>query len=215
MFGTRPRILIAEDHLFLAELCKKLLDGEFDVIDIVTYGRAMVREATRLHPDVILVDVGMPTLNGLDAGRQVKRILPSTKLLYLSMKNDPEIVAEVFRFGASGYMLKTCTSSQLVVAVRTILRGRTYMSPTLPREHIGYLRRQDSQSAQDATRLTERQREILQLIAEGKCMKEVGAVLNVTIRTVAFHKYRMMERLGARSTADLVRFAVENHMVAG
>jgi len=214
MLGTRPRILIAEDHLFLAELCKKLLDGEFDVIGIVTDGRAMVRQATRLRPNVILVDVAMPTLNGLDAGRQVKKILPSTKLLYLSMKNDPEIVAETFRFGASGYMLKTGTSSQLVVAVRTILRGRTYMSPSLPRDRIEYLQWQDSQGAKDATRLTERQREVLQLLAEGKCMKEVGAVLNMTTRTVAFHKYRMMERLGVSSGAELVRFAVENHIVA-
>jgi len=214
MLGTRPRILIAEDHLFLAELCKKLLDGEFVVIGIVTDGRAMVRQATRLRPDVILVDVAMPTLNGLDAGRQVKKILPSTKLLYLSMKNDPEIVAEAFRFGASGYMLKTCTSSQLVVAVREILRGKTYLSPTLPRETIGYLRRQNASSVKSAARLTEREREVLQLLAEGKCMKQVGAVLNVTTRTVAFHKYRMMERIGASTSADLVRFAVENHVVA-
>jgi len=214
MLGTRPRILIAEDHLFLAELCKKLLDGEFDVIGIVTDGRAMVRQATRLRPNVILVDVAMPTLNGLDAGRQVKKILPSTKLLYLSMKNDPEIVAEALRFGASGYMLKTCTSSQLIVAVREILRGKTYMSPTLPRERIGYLRRQNASSVKSAARLTEREREVLQLLAEGKCMKEVGAVLNVTTRTVAFHKYRMMERIGASTSADLVRFAVENRIVA-
>jgi DNA-binding NarL/FixJ family response regulator len=105
-----------------------------------------VRSQPGLRPDVILVDVAMPTLNGLDAGRQVKKILPATKLLYLSMKNDPEIVAEAFRLGASGYMLKTCTSSQLVVAVPTILRGTTYMSPTLPRERIEYLRRQDASS---------------------------------------------------------------------
>jgi DNA-binding NarL/FixJ family response regulator len=209
---TRPRILIAEDHIFLAELCKKLLDREFEVVGIVTDGRAMIREATRLRPDVILVDVAMPILNGLDAGRQVKNILPATKLLYLSMKNDPEIVAEAFRLGGSGYMLKTCTSSQLVIAVRTILRGRTYMSPTLPRERIEYLRKQDESKARAASRLTEREREVLQLLAEGRCMKEVGAVLNVTTRTVAFHKYRMMDRLGATSTADLVRFAVENHI---
>ena len=173
-----------------------------------------VRSQPGLRPDVILVDVAMPTLNGLDAGRQVKKILPATKLLYLSMKNDPEIVAEAFRLGASGYMLKTCTSSQLVVAVPTILRGTTYMSPMLPRERIEYLRRQDASSSNDATRLTEREREVLQLLAEGKCMKQVGAVLNVTTRTVAFHKYRMMDRLGVRSTADLVRFAVENHRAA-
>jgi DNA-binding NarL/FixJ family response regulator len=214
MLGTRPRFLIADDHLFLAELCKKLLDGEFEVVGIVADGRAMVREASRLKPDVVLVDVAMPTLNGLEAGRQVKKILPAIKLLYLSMKSDPEIVAEAFRCGASGYLLKTCTSSQLVIATRMILRGRTYMSPTLPRDKIDYLRRQDPARAQNGRRLTSRQREVLQLLAEGKCMKEVGAVLNMTTRTVAFHKYRMMERLGVTSTADLVRFAVESHIVA-
>jgi len=214
MLETRPRILIADDHIFLAELCKRLLDAEFHVIGIVTDGRAMVREAARLEPDVILADVGMPILNGLDAGQQVKKSLPSVKLLYLSMKNDPEIVAEAFRRGASGYMLKTCTSSQLVVAVRDILRGKTYMSPTLPRETIGFLRRQNATVAKDAERLTERQREVLQLLAEGKVMKEVGAILNMTTRTVAFHKYRMMERLGVTTNAELVRYAVESHILA-
>jgi DNA-binding NarL/FixJ family response regulator len=214
MLGSGPRILIADDHVFLAELCKKLLEVEFDVIGIVTNGRAMVREASRLKPDVILVDVGMPILNGLDAGQQVKKNCQSIKLLYLSMKNDPEIVAEAFRRGASGYMLKTCTSSQLVIAVRDILRGKTYMSPTLPRETIGFLRRQNPPSTKDPARLTERQREVLQLLAEGKVMKEVGAILNMTTRTVAFHKYRMMERLGVTTNAELVRYAVESHIVA-
>jgi DNA-binding NarL/FixJ family response regulator len=200
--------------MFLAELCKRLLDTEFNVIGIVTDGRAMVREAVRQKPDFILVDVGMPILNGLDAGQQVKKVLPSVKLLYLSMKSDPEIVAEAFRRGGSGYLLKTCTSSQLVVAVREILRGKTYMSPTLPRETIGFLRRQTPPNARDAARLTERQREVLQLLAEGKVMKEVGAILNMTTRTVAFHKYRMMERLGVTTNAELVRYAVESHIVA-
>ena len=214
MLGTRPRILIADDHIFLAELCKKLLDDEFLVVGIVTDGHAMVREASRLKPDVVLVDVAMPTLNGLEAGQQVKKLLPAVRLLYLSMKNDPEIVAEAFRFGASGYLLKTCTSSQLVVAARMILRGSTYMSSILPREKIDYLRRQDPPSAQNGRRLTDRQREVLQLLAEGKQMKQVADVLNMTTRTVAFHKYRMMERLGITTTADLLRFAVESNIVA-
>jgi DNA-binding NarL/FixJ family response regulator len=174
----------------------------------------MVREASRLKPDVVLVDVAMPSLNGLDAGQQVKKILPAVKLLYLSMKNDPEIVAAAFRCGASGYLLKTSTSSQLVVATRMILRGRTYMSPTLPREKIDYLRRQDPPRTKSGLPLTGREREVLQLIAEGKSMKQIGDVLNVTVRTVAFHKYRMMERLGVTTNADLVRFAVGSHIVA-
>jgi DNA-binding NarL/FixJ family response regulator len=214
MLGHRPRILIADDHTLVAELCKKLLDAEFDVVGIVTDGRALVRAAARLKPDLSLIDVGMPILNGLDSGQQIKKMMPALKILYLSMNSDPEIVAEAFRRGGSGYLLKTCASSQLVIAVREILRGKTYMSNELPYETIDYLRRRDTRRLDATARLTERQREVLQLLAEGKVMKEVGAILNMTTRTVAFHKYRMMETLGVTSNAELVRYAVKSHLVA-
>lgn len=214
MLGHRPRILIADDHTLVAELCKKLLDVEFDVVGIVTDGRALVRAAARLRPDLTLIDVGMPILNGLDSGQQIKKMMPALKILYLSMNSDPEIVAEAFRRGGSGYLLKTCASSQLVIAVREILRGKTYMSNELPHETIDYLRRRDTRRLDATARLTERQREVLQLLAEGKVMKEVGAILNMTTRTVAFHKYRMMETLGVTSNAELVRYAVKSHLVA-
>jgi len=211
---ARPRILIADDHTLVAELCKKLLETEFDVVGIVANGRALVRVATELKPDVILVDVAMPLLNGLDAGQQVKQLLPGVKLLYLTMNPDPEIAAEAFRRGGSGYLLKTCASTDMVTAVRDVLRGKTYMSRTLPKDTVNYLRRQDKQMVEEDERLTERQREVLQLIAEGKVMKEIGGMLNMTTRTVAFHKYRIMEALGAKSSAELVRYAVRNHIVA-
>jgi DNA-binding NarL/FixJ family response regulator len=156
----------------------------------------------------------MPLLNGLDAGQQVKQALPGVKLIYLTMNPDPEIAAEAFRRGGSGYLLKTCASTDMVMAVRDVLRGKTYMSRTLPRDTVNYLRRQDKQMVQEDERLTERQREVLQLIAEGKVMKEIGGMLNMTTRTVAFHKYRIMEALGAKSSAELVRYAVRNHIVA-
>jgi DNA-binding NarL/FixJ family response regulator len=130
------------------------------------------------------------------------------------MNPDPEIAAEAFRRGGSGYLLKTCASTDMVVAVRDVLRGKTYMSRTLPRDTVNYLRRQDKHMVQEDERLTERQREVLQLIAEGKVMKEIGGMLNMTTRTVAFHKYRIMEALGAKSSAELVRYAVRNHIVA-
>jgi len=211
---ARPRILIADDHTLVAELCKKLLESEFDVVGIVTNGRALVRVATELKPDVVLVDVAMPLLNGLDAGQQVKQALPGVKLLYLTMNPDPEIAAEAFRRGGSGYLLKTCATTDMVTAVRDVLRGKTYMSRTLPKDTVNYLRRQDKHMVEEDERLTERQREVLQLIAEGKVMKEIGGMLNMTTRTVAFHKYRIMEALGAKSSAELVRYAVRNHIVA-
>jgi DNA-binding NarL/FixJ family response regulator len=214
MPSKRPRILIADDHTLVADLCRKVLETEFDVVGIVGNGRALVRAAVELTPDVIVVDIGMPVLNGLDGAEQVKEVLPAVKLLFLTMNGDPELAAEAFRRGASGYLLKTCAASELVVAVRDVLRGKSYMSRTLPKEAINYLRRQDKKMVDDDARLTERQREVLQLLAEGKVMKEIGGMLNMTTRTVAFHKYRIMEVLGAKSNADLVRYAVRKHLVA-
>ena len=211
---SRSRILIADDHNLVAELCKRLLETEFDVVGMVSDGRALVRAAGELKPDVIVVDIAMPILNGLDAGQQVKEILPTVKLVYLTMNPDLDVVAEAFERGASGYLLKTCAAGEMVAAVREVLRGKSYLSKGLSRDAIDCLRWQHKKLVQEEERLTKRQREVLQLLAEGKVMKEVGSVLNMTARTVAYHKYRMMEVLGARSTAELVKYAVRNHMVA-
>ena len=211
---NRSRILIADDHNLVAELCKRLLESEFDVVGVVSDGRAMVRAASELKPDVIVVDVAMPILNGLDAGRQVKEMLPAVKLLFLTMNPDVEVAAEAFRRGASGYLLKTCAAVEMVLAVREVLRGKTYMSSALSRDTLNFLRRQDKELVNEDELLTERQREVLQLLAEGKVMKEVGDILNMTPRTVAYHKYRIMAVLGAKSSAELVKYAVRNHMVA-
>jgi len=212
--SNRARILIADDHTLVAELCKRLLEMEFEVVGIVGNGRDLVRAAAQLKPDVIVVDVAMPVLNGLDAGEQVKEMWPAIKLIFLTMNPDPQVAAEAFRRGGSAYLLKTCASAEMVVAVREVLRGKTYMSRTIPKDTVNYLRGQDWRRAEGEERLTERQREVLQLLAEGKVMKEVGSILNMTTRTVAFHKYRIMEVLGAKSNADLVRYAVRKHMVA-
>jgi DNA-binding NarL/FixJ family response regulator len=211
---NRPRILIADDHNLVAELCKRLLEAEFDVVGTVSDGRALVRAAGDLRPDVVVVDVAMPVLNGLDAGRQVKEMLPAVKLIYLTMNPDVELAAEAFRRGAHGYLLKTCAASEMVLAVRDVLRGKSYMSPALPRDTINFLRKQDKKMVNEDERLTPRQREVLQLLAEGKVMKEVSDILHMSTRTVAYHKYRMMEVLGAKSTAELVKYAIKNHIVA-
>jgi DNA-binding NarL/FixJ family response regulator len=209
-----PRILIADDHTLVAQACKKLLEAEYEVVATVSDGRALVRAAVELRPHLIIVDVAMPLLNGLDAGQQIKELTPSVKLVYLTMNSDADLAAEAFRRGASGYLLKTCAASELAIAVREVLKNKSYLSPMIAKDTVDFLLRQEKKFIDEADRLTERQREVLQLLAEGKCMKEVAAVLNITTRTVAFHKYRIMEILGAKSSAELVQYAMRNHLIA-
>jgi DNA-binding NarL/FixJ family response regulator len=212
--NNRPRILIADDHTLVAELCKRLLENDFDVVGTVADGRALVRASIELKPDVIVLDIAMPVLNGLDAGRQVKKMLPAVKLVYLTMNPDADVAAEAFARGASGYLLKTCAATEMVLAVRDVLRGKTYLSKALSRDAVDSLRWQHKDLVSEEERLTDRQREVLQLLAEGKVMKEIGGILHMTTRTVAYHKYRIMEVLGAKTNAELVKYAVRNHMVA-
>jgi DNA-binding NarL/FixJ family response regulator len=211
---TRPRIMIADDHAFVADACKKLLEPEYDVVATVGDGRALVRIAATLKPQVIIIDIGMPLLNGLDAGHQIKQILRSVKLVFLTMNTDPVLAAEAFRRGASAYLLKTCAASELAVAIREVLKGMSYLSPAIAKETVDFLLRQDKEFIDEGQRLTERQREVLQLLTEGKSMKEVAHALNVTTNTVAFHKYRIMEILNAKSNAELVQYAIRNHVIA-
>lgn len=210
----RPRILVADDHTLVAELCKKLLEPEFEVVGIVCDGPALIRAAVELKPDVILVDIVMPVLNGLDAAQKVKQMLPSVKIIFLTMNNDPQLTAEAFRRGASGYILKTSAATEVSLCVRQVLRGNSYLSSNISKHAVDLSRWEQKEFTDERQRLTARQREVLQLLAEGKVMKEVGDKLNMTPRTVAFHKYRIMEVLNAKSSADLVKYAVRNHMVA-
>ncbi len=210
---SRSRILIADDHNLVAELFQRLLAGDFDVVGTVGDGHALVRAAAELKPDLILIDVGMPLLNGLDAGRQVKKLLPRVKLVYMTLTSDADVAAEAFELGASGYLLKTCAASEMVLAVHEVLRGKTYVSEGMPRDTIDALRWEHKKLV-DVKRLSHRQREVLQLVAEGKVMKEVGFILNMSPRTATYHKYQIMKKLGATSTAELVRYAVRNHIVA-
>ncbi|HSY99838.1 MAG TPA: response regulator transcription factor [Terriglobales bacterium] len=206
--------MIADDHAFVADACKKLLEPEYDVVATVGDGRALVRIAATLKPQVIIIDIGMPLLNGLDAGQQIKQILRSVKLVFLTMNTDPVLAAEAFRRGASAFLLKTCAASELSVAIREVLKGMSYLSPAIAKETVDFLLRQDKEFIDEGQRLTERQREVLQLLTEGKSMKEVAYALNVTTNTVAFHKYRIMEILNAKSNAELVQYAIRNHVIA-
>jgi DNA-binding NarL/FixJ family response regulator len=207
---TRPRILMADDHLMLLEAFRALLEPDFDVVGTVTDGRALLEEFSRLHPDVVLLDIAMPLLNGLDAGRQLKAQRRSVKLIYLTMNPDPDLASEALRLGASGYVLKSSAAQELKQAIQEALRGRSYITPLITRDVVGSLIEQRAPRHE----LTSRQREVLQLLAEGKSMKEVGAILDLTPRTVAFHKYRMMEQLRLKTSAELVTFAVRQGVVA-
>ena len=210
---NRPRILIADDHTLVADLCKQLLETEFEVVGTVSNGRAMVRAVAEMKPDVIIVDIAMPILNGLDASAQAKQIAPCIKVIFLTMNPDIKLAAEAFRRGASGYLLKTCAFSEMVTAIREVLRGNSYISRTLCKDDVNYFLKTGNRLLEQDEHLTGRQREVLQLLAEGKVMKEIGDILNMTPRTVAFHKYRIMDVLGARCNAELVRYAVRNHMI--
>jgi DNA-binding NarL/FixJ family response regulator len=196
----------------MAELCKECLEPEFDVVGTVGNGRELLRTALNLEPDLVLLDIGMPVLNGLDAGKQLKALLPAVKLVYLTMITDPEVALEAFDRGASGFLPKTCAADEVVSAVREALRGNTFLSPDL-KEKVSRLRRRQEKIVGESNRLTERQREVLQLLAEGKIMKEIGDILDVSAKTVAFHKYRIMEVLGAKNNAELVRYAIRNHIL--
>lgn len=205
---ARARILIAEDHVLLAEALCKLLEPQHEVVGIVGDGRALVGEAKRLRPDVVLADISMPLLNGLDAGRQLKASIPSIKIIFLTMNEDPQMAAHALTAGASGYLLKTSASSELLTAIEEALRGRSYLTPRISEKLASGLFFPDPQPDRPARHLTMRQREVLQLLAEGRPMKEVADILQITPRTVAFHKYRTMEAFDLKNNADLIRFAI-------
>jgi DNA-binding NarL/FixJ family response regulator len=211
MQSNRPHIVIADDHTFMADACKKLLEPKYDVVATVGDGRALVRIAATLKPQVIIIDIGMPLLNGLDAGHQVKQSLPSVKLVFLTMNTDPVLAAEAFRRGASAYLLKTCAASELIAAVREVLKGMSYLSPAIAKETVDLLLRKDKEFIEEGDRLSERQREVLQLLAEGKSMKEVAYELNVAADTVPKQKYRIVKTLNVKNTAELVQYAIRNH----
>jgi DNA-binding NarL/FixJ family response regulator len=208
----RTRIILADDHILLLDTLRNLLEPEFEVVGTFADGHALVDAAAGLNPDVIVLDVGMPTMNGLSAGQRIKTELPRVKLIYLTMSQDPDVAAEAFRLGASGFVVKTSAASELVHAIREALLGRPYITPLLTEGMVGSFL-QNLKRRKSPHKLTLRQKEVLQLLAEGRSMKEVAFILNVTPRTVAFHKYSMMEQLHVRSSAELIQYAMKS-MVA-
>jgi len=208
---SRPRVLLADDHTLLLGAFEKLLSEECEIVGQVSDGRALVAAAEKLKPDLIVLDISMPLLNGLEAGRQIKQRLKDVRLVFLTMNEDADLAAEAFRSGASGYLLKRSAASELLTAIREVVQGRSYITPLVAEGLVGSLLNVDNRKP--AQELTPRQREVLQLLAEGRSMKEVASLLNMTPRTVAFHKYRMMEQLKVKTTAELVQYAVKHHIV--
>lgn len=206
----QPRIILADDHRLVAEGLKALLEPEYRLVGIVEDGRALLEAADRLMPDVVVADVSMPKLNGIEATRLLKRKNPDLVVVFLTMHMDVAYAAEAFEAGASGYVLKHSAPSELLTAISCALKGHTYVSPVLAEELLDHQRRRGADAAGGLARLTSRQREVLQLLAEGRSAKEAAAVLGISARTVEFHKYSMMEALGLKSSAELVRFAVEH-----
>ena len=208
----RARLLIADDHTLLAEACKNLLEPEFQVLGVANNGRELLRLAEECKPDVVILDIAMPQLNGLDAGEQVRRLLPSCKLVFMTMNMEPDVAAEAFRRGASGYVVKSSTAAELVTAVRRALKSESFLSPLITKDTVEFLLRRGGAFTSE-TRLTPRQSEILQLLAEGMSMKEIASVLNIKPGTVAFHKYNLMQAIGVKSNAGLLRYAIKHHLI--
>ena len=215
MREQRPaaRILIADDHQLMADACKNLLEPEFLVVGIVTDGRHLADAVAEFKPDIILLDIYMPRLNGLDAGEQAKKKNPRLKLMFLTMTLAEDVAAEAFRRGASGYVLKQSAGAELLLAVRKVNRGESYLSPLIAKETVTFLLNKGEQFTEEK-RITRRQSEILQLLAEGLSMKQIADVIDVKPGTVAFHKYRMMETLNINTNAELLGYALRHQMIA-
>jgi len=204
----RPRVMLADDHRLVREAFARLLEVPCDVVGAVGDGRALLEAASELQPDIVVLDVSMPLLNGLDAGRRLKRLMPDVKLIFLTVSEDPDLAAEAFRAGASGYLLKNSAASELLKAIQEVFEGRSYVTPLSTQGLVGSLLR-DPGPTNPTGQLSTRQREVLQLLAEGRTMKEIAQIMKITPRTVAFHKYSMMHELGIKNSAGLVQYAVK------
>jgi DNA-binding NarL/FixJ family response regulator len=207
MSGTR--VLLADDHAILLEALKKLVEPCCAVVGTAADGRILITMVEKLRPDVIIMDINMPNLNGLEACEQLLKKFPGSKVIFLTVNEDPDSAEEAIRRGASGYVLKKAASAELFKAIQTVMSGRTYITPLISREPINiFISRARSHGSHEP--LTARQREVLQLLAEGKSMKEAADALNITPRTVAFHKYSMMQHLGITRNSELVRYATQS-----
>jgi DNA-binding NarL/FixJ family response regulator len=208
---NRPRVLIADDHSVVAEGLRSLLEKKYDVVGMVANGRELLAEAPKLKPDVIVLDIGMPLLNGLDAAARLSSSVPQTKFVFLTMKDDPNLAAAALKLGAVAYVLKHAAASELLKAVSEVLQGRSYVTSKLRAENWAV---RDARAQQFSKELTPRQQEVLQLLAEGRPMKEIAGILKLSEKTVMFHKYHIMESFNLKNNAELVLFALKHHLIS-
>jgi DNA-binding NarL/FixJ family response regulator len=211
----RARLLLADDHTLLLEGIRLMLEPEFELVGSVEDGQALLAAARELKPDVILLDISMPVLNGIDAASQLRKILPSAKLIFLTMHADADYVTEAFRAGAAGYLLKRSAASELLTAIREVLNGNHYVSPLVTRNALDMLMTSTKGEGRFSDRLTARQREVLQLVAEGRTRKETASALGISVKTVEFHKAAVMRTLNLKTAADFTLYAIEHGMIVG
>jgi DNA-binding NarL/FixJ family response regulator len=209
----RPRVLLADDHQMLLDALKELLEPKYEVVGLVTDGRAVLKVAEKLRPDIIVLDIAMPQLNGLDAGRQLKQSMPSVKLLFMTMNEDPYLVGEAFRAGASAFLLKQAAGLELDEAIKEVLKGGSYVTPSAAKG-LDNISLREPKNREFAPEPTARQREVIQLLAEGRTMKEIARLLYITPRTVAAHKYAVMELLQLKTSAEVVQYAIKHRIIS-
>lgn len=207
-----PKVLLADDHKIVAQGLESLLKDSFNFVGTVSDGRALLEAAIRLQPDVVVTDISMPLLNGLDAVRQFRSNGVDAKVVFLTMHADANLAAEAFRAGGSAFLLKQSAGDELVQAIHEILQGRAYLTPLITKDMITVLMEAREEKTEEG-KLTPRQREVLQLIAEGKTMKEVASILNISARTAETHKYEMMQVIGVKTTAELIQHAIRLRLV--
>ena len=210
---TRVRIILADDHTLFCNLLRELLEPEYEIVGSVKDGRELLKAAASLCPDVVVVDIGMPALNGLDAGRRLKEANPKIKLIYLTMNNNVEYAREALRAGASAFVLKNSQSSELLQAIRNSLKGMSYLAPEI-RQAMNEVFIRDPKAVDRPQHLTDRQREVLQMVAEGRSLREIADALKISYRTVRFHKVRIMEELGISKNAELVKYAIKHGIIS-
>jgi DNA-binding NarL/FixJ family response regulator len=212
----KPRVLMADDHSLILAGLRKLVEVECDVVGTVEDGRALVAAAQKLRPDLILLDISMPLLNGLDAARQLTKLVPESKVIILTMHASPTYATEAFQAGASGYLLKRSAASELSQAIQSVLQGQKYLTPLITKDVLDSVFKPSTgkRGTPASTALTPRQREVLQLVAEGRGTKEIATILSVSVKTVEFHRFRIMQQLDIHTTADLTKYAI-THGITG
>jgi DNA-binding NarL/FixJ family response regulator len=209
----RPRLLLADDHQMLVDALRSILEPKYEVVGSASDGRSLLKAAEKLRPDVIVIDIAMPNLNGLDAGRQLKQKMPAVKLIFMTMNEDPYLVGEAFRAGASAFLLKQAAGFELIDAIEKVLRRSKYLTPRAAKG-LTSISLREPKAREHVPGPSGRQLEGIQLLAEGRTMKEAASVLKIAARTVAAHKYEAMERLQIKTNAELVQYAIKQRIIS-